>query len=108
MDDIFAFVLLFENLNGMEYMGGYYFIKFFKVEEGLSELVRFVSSHICKETVGLAFTVFVHVPLMRGKGKEYMIEVDDDEVTFEYVLKFVRRGEVGCNTPIRLEGRTES
>lgn len=88
-------------------MGGYYCIKIFKVEEGLSELVRFVGSHTWKETFGQAFTIFVHVPLIRWKRKEYMIEVDD-EITFEYVLKFARRGEVECTTPIRLEGQSES
>lgn len=39
------------------------------------------------------FMVSVIVPVIRGKKHKYMIEMDD-EVNFQYILGFVRRGKV--------------
>lgn len=77
----------------MDYAGGEYFIHSLKGEDDLTELVSFVSLHMGMECDDREFAVSVPIPVIHGKKQEYMIEVNDD-VNFQYVLRFARRYEV--------------
>lgn len=59
-----------------------YLIYFFKGEDNLSELVRFVILHTGREYNGREFIASECVSIIREKKHEYTIEVDD-EVSFE-------------------------
>lgn len=52
-----------------------------------------MSLHTGCECDGREFTVSMFAPIICGKKREYMIEVDD-KVSFQYILRFRRRCEV--------------
>lgn len=93
MDEVLAFVFLFGDLNEMESVRGDYFIKIFKGKDGLSKVVKFVSFHVSMENGVKEFMVSILAPVICGKRQEYLIEVDD-EVSFQYIFRFARRGDV--------------
>lgn len=84
-------VFFFWDLIEMDYMGGDYFICFFKDEDDSFESVRFVNLHMGKEYDDREFTEFVPILIMCGKKRKYIIEVDNN-ISFQYVFGFARRG----------------
>lgn len=93
IDEVLAFFFFFGDLNWMDYMGGDYFIYLLKGEDDLTKLVRYVYLHMGMECNNREFTVSVPVPIINEKKQEYMIGVNDD-VNFQYVLRFSRNGVV--------------
>lgn len=77
----------------MDYVGGDYFVYFFKNVGDLTELVIFVSFYMIREYDGREFMVSVSFPVICGKKQIYVIEVDGN-ISFQYVLGFGKRSEV--------------